>query len=293
MTVRHMKIFIIVYQLMNITKAAEELHMTQPAVSRAIQEMEHYYGVCLFDRINKRLYRTECSDDLYTQAVHIVDSFDQLEKGLKNWDQLGVLRVGASITLGNFMIPPLVKEFQKNYPHLKIKISINSGTKIQEQLLENKIDLALIEGTVESEYLCKEEFSKDYLVLIFSPEDLLHTKSKIYMKDLADRQLLLRESGSVGRTLLNHIFAVHELPLEPAWESVSTQAIIKGVKAGLGISFLPAKLVEEEVEKGTIETRIVEDESFSRSNYIVWHKNKNLTKAAMDFIKLCQSHHHS
>ena len=113
MTVKHMKIFIQVYQTQNITRAAGLLHMTQPAVSRAIQELEKYYGVNLFERMNHHLYVTESGRQFYAHALHIVESFDLMEKGLRNGDESGVLRVGASISLGNFLMPQLVTEFQK------------------------------------------------------------------------------------------------------------------------------------------------------------------------------------
>ena len=99
MTLRHMKIFLAVYQTQHITKAAQQLRMTQPAVTRAIQEIESYYGIRLFERINRKLYITQTGTMFYTYAVHIVDSFDQMEKGLRDWDQLGLLRVGTTIAL--------------------------------------------------------------------------------------------------------------------------------------------------------------------------------------------------
>ena len=99
MTIRHMKIFAAVYREQSVTRAAESLHMTQPAVTRAIQEIEGYYGVRLFERINRRLSATESGKHLYARAVHIADAFDAMETELRNWDALGVLRVGASVTL--------------------------------------------------------------------------------------------------------------------------------------------------------------------------------------------------
>ena len=100
-----MKIFIAVYNALSITKAAQALHMTQPAVSRAIQEMEQFYGICLFERMNRKIYVTESAKELYSYAVHIVDTFDSMEQEMKNWDELGVLRIGSTITLGNFFLP--------------------------------------------------------------------------------------------------------------------------------------------------------------------------------------------
>lgn len=97
MTLRHMKIFLAVYQTQHITKAAQQLRMTQPAVTRAIQEIESYYGIRLFERINRKLYITQTGTMFYTYAVHIVDSFDQMEKGLRDWTSWGFSGLGPPL----------------------------------------------------------------------------------------------------------------------------------------------------------------------------------------------------
>lgn len=289
MTVRHLKIFLAVYRAQSITRAAGELHMTQPAVTRAVQELERYYGVCLFERCHRRLSATECAGQLYAQALHIVESFDRMETDLRNWEELGVLRVGASITLGNFLLPELVQELAGRYPSLQIRAMVASGAQIQQALLENRLDVALIEGEAKAAHLHAEAFAKDRLLLILPPEHPLCGKPAIDLRDLADYPLLLREQGSAGRSFLDHVFAVHGVSVSPAWESVSTQALVKAVGLGLGVSILPEQLVRTALEAGTIVTRAVQDEPFTRQNFVVWHENKFLTASARDFIKLCKT----
>ncbi|MGB8452442.1 MAG: LysR family transcriptional regulator [Anaerocolumna sp.] len=288
MTIRHMKIFLQVYQTQNITRAAEIMHMTQPAVTRSIQEIEAYYGVCLFERINRRLFVTESGKQLYAQALHIVDSFDMMEKGLRNWDSFGVLRVGASITLGNYLLPELVCQFQKQRPNIQVQVTVANGAILQKALLVNQLDIALLEGGVSEPELQTEVFEKDHLVLIVSPSHPLLTQEKIVLKDLLPYHFLLREKGSVGRTFLDNVFAIRGITLHPLWESASTQAIVKAVGYGIGLSILPEQLVCSDITAGTIGTREIMDESFDRLNYLVWHKNKYLTTAAQEFIALCK-----
>ncbi len=290
MTVRHMKIFIEVYRTENITRAAALLHMTQPAVTRAVQELERYYGVRLFERINRRLSVTESGKQLYAHAVHIVNSFDEMEKGLRNWDEMGVLRIGASITLGNFLLPDLTVQFKKRHPDLQIRVQISNGARIQQALLDNRLDLAMIEGAVSEEHLHTEAFTQDRLVLILPPGHPLCTARNIRLQDLSGYDFLLRERGSAGRTFLDHVFAVHGLALTPAWESTSTHAIIKAVHAGIGISFLPEQLVKEEIASGLVVTREIEDEEFTRKHFLVWHENKFLSPSAQSFIQLCREY---
>lgn len=287
MTIRHLRIFVQVYQTLSITKAARELHMTQPTVTRAIQEIERYYNIALFERMNHRLYVTEGGKLFYTHALHIVDSFEQMEKGMRGWNEEGMLRVGSSITLGSQFMPRVVAIMKERYPKLQIHVSVSNAAQIRSDLLENKLDIALIEGDFTQPPLHAEEFSEDRLVLVMSPVNPLCKKKNLYLQDFSKEDFLLRENGSVGRALLNHVFAVHGLQLEPVWESASTRAVVEAVKNNLGISFLPQHLVAASIEAGDIVTQQVKDEDFVRKNYIVWHENKYITSTAREFINLC------
>lgn len=289
MTIRHVNIFLAVYQTGSITRAAEKLYMTQPAVTRAIKDLEHYYGVLLFERINQRLSVTEAGRQFYVYALHIIDLFDQMEKKLRNWDELGVIRVGASVTLGSVLLPKALKTFQASHAEITIKATVTNGTKLQYKLENNELDFALIEGGVAGENLLCEEFSEDRLILLLPPKSELLERKTVCLADLKGYPLVLRENESVSRILLNHIFALHNLSVEPFMESVSVHAILQAVHEGIGISFLPERLIRHSIESGFIATRPVADEDFIRKNYIVRHKNKLLTSSAKNFISLCCS----
>lgn len=126
MTLRHIKIFLAVCQHdCNTTKAAKALLMTQPAVSLAIRELEEYYGVRLFDRIGRRLNITEAGQQFLSYGSHIVALFDDMEKGLRNWDALGLLRVGASITIGAQLLPNYIRAFYAQYPGKEIQAVVD------------------------------------------------------------------------------------------------------------------------------------------------------------------------
>lgn len=288
MTIRHMRIYIHVYQTQSITKAAEQLHMTQPAVTRAIQEIENYYGIGLFERINRRLYRTEAGHQLYTQSLHMVEAFDTMEQGLRNWDAFGVIRVGATVTLGNFLLPELVMKFHGLYPDIRIQATVSNGGTLQKGLLNNLYDLTLVESSVGEPELHTEPLGGDRLILIVPPGHELLSRQKPELQDTICYPILLREKGSTARTFLDNYFAVRGLMLCPVWESVSTQAIVKAVSCGVGISFLPERLVKKHVEAGEICTKEIQNVDFTRQHYLAWHKNKFLTGSMKNFIKLCK-----
>ena len=285
MTLRHLRVFLAVYQTQNVTRAAERLHMPQPTVTRAVQELERYYGVRLFERINRRLYITQSGRQLYARAVHIVGSFDRMEKELKNWDEFGLLRIGATPTLASVLLPKTLMTFEKKHPKLRVRCSVENGTHLQEALADDRLDFALIEGEVAAEHLHAEPFSEDRLILLLPPDDPRRNAPALTLRELAEAPLLLREKGSMGRSFLDRVFAAHDLPLEPLMESISTHAIIQAVHAGLGISFLPQRLIRHSVESGFVATRAVDDEPFVRRNFAVWHEDKFLTRSARELLE--------
>lgn len=285
MTIKHLKIYVEVYRFENVTKAAAALHMTQPAVSRAIQEMEQYYHVRLFERINHRLYVTELGKEFYAYALHIIDSFAQMENDLRNWDECGILRIGASISMGTCLLPHVLLACKQHSPHLTIKSTVSNWHNLQQLLLNNALDFAVMEGGIIHEQLHAEIISQDHLVPVLPPHAPERNTQKT-LEELSKNPLLLREYGSAGRGFLEHIFAIHHIQAEPLMESISTQAILQSVHAGLGISFLPESLVQESIDTGFVSTCKVTNETFSRDNYLVWHHQKFLTKAAKETMDL-------
>lgn len=127
MTLRHMRIFAEVYRTRNVTHAAQNLHMTQPAVTRAIQELEQHYGVRLFERLYRHLSPTEAAQRLYAQAVYLLDTFDHMEAAMRDWDSLGVVRVGATVTLGSTILPVLARRFAALYPGIELQAKVATG----------------------------------------------------------------------------------------------------------------------------------------------------------------------
>lgn len=291
MTLRHMKVFLTVYKTQNMTLAAEQLHLTQPAVTRVIKEIENYYGVCLFERLNRRLYVTESGRRLYAQALHLIDTFESMEKEMRNLDTFGLLRIGSTIALGIYLLPELIFIFQKQIPQIQVQVTVSNRRTLQKMLLNNQLDIALIEGGVDDSHLHGEAFGGDRLVLITPPYHPLLKKKDVTLLDLLAYPLLLREKNSSVRIFVEQLFAVEGLPpLNPHWESASTQAIVQAVSYGMGISLLPEPLVKRDILLGTVCTCPVVGADLCRQNYVVWDKHKFLTKATQEFIALCKKH---
>lgn len=287
MTLRHIKIFVTVCEFGSATLAAQHLFLAQPAVSLAISELEGYYGIKLFDRISKRLHITEAGKQFLQYATHIVSLFDQLEKEVRNLDQVGLLRVGASITIGNYLMPNFAQEFLKSHPKMKVNVIIENSESIEQRVLKNEIDFGLIEGITHNSYITSKCFMDDSLVLICSAGHPWTVLGEVELDQLKSENFLIREKGSAGREIFDSLMQIHGLEITPSWQSVSTQAIIRGVSKGLGVSVLPYMLVKENLDSGEIKSIKIKGIPLKRQFSVIYHKNKFLTDTAKDFIGLC------
>lgn len=288
MTLRHLRIFVEVCRLSSITKAADSLHLTQPAVSLAIRQLEEYYGIRLFDRISKKLYLTEPGTRMLSYAAHIVESFDEMETRLKNWDYSGALRIGSSISTGTQMLPQLIRQFNQKYPEIRTQVIIDNSRIIEEKVLTNQLDLALVESLTYSPDLISRPFFEDQLIIIACPDHPLTRVSRPDVQVLSEYPVLLREQGSGTREVLDALLLTEQVQVTPLWESTSTRSIINAVKEKIGISILPYELVKNEIHSGEIAAIPVAAPSLSRTCSIIVHRNKYLTPSAEAFMAICQ-----
>lgn len=287
MTLRHMKIFTAVFRNSNITRAAEELHLAQPSVSLAIKELEEYYGIRLFERIGRGISPTEGAKKFYEYALHIVSLFDEMETKIKNWDTLGTLRLGTSITIGTHILPILLERYQKMYPELTIEAVVNRSAFIERKILDNSIDIGLIENQPEHPDICSRPFMQDELCAIVPVGHPLSCRKELALEEMAQYPFLMREKGSAGRDILDACFAVRQISVRPRMESSSTQAIVRSVAEGLGVAVLPYLLIKKDIEAQTVK-QIPLKHPLQRSLNIIYHKGKYLTKNMKAFMKLCR-----
>lgn len=171
MTLRHLKIFVAVCDEGGVTAAARALYMAQPSVSLALQELEGYYGVPFFDRIARRLHLTQAGERFLTYARHILSMYEEMEQSVRNWDGAGFLRVGASITCGTCLMPKLAKDFARQFPQVELQVTVDNSNSLQQRVLENRLDLALVEGVSPWEKLKVIPFLNDELVVLCPADD--------------------------------------------------------------------------------------------------------------------------
>lgn len=291
MTIRHMKIFLsICDNSYNTTRAAEKLHMTQPGVSLAIKELEQYYGVTLFDRIGRKLKITEAGQKFRGYSSHIISLFDDMEKGMRNWDFFGLIRVGSSITIGSHFLPNYVKTFYNRFPGTQVQVTIASSEQLEQKILNNELDFALIEGVSHIPEFLSEEYMEDYLTVICPANGCFYQGQQISIDEFRQQKFLLREHGSGTRETFERVIEEAGFSVLPIWEAMSTTALINAVISGLGIAVLPYRMVTDALERGLVLAISVKELNFRRKFHIIYHKQKFLTSSAKSFINLCRNY---
>lgn len=291
MTIRHLRIFLAVCDCgFNTTRAAEAMHMTQPAVSLAVRELEQYYGVSLFDRLGRRLHITEAGQRFREYASHIAALFDDLERGMRNWDSFGILRVGASITIGSQFLPGYVTTFNTRCPGTEVRAVIEPSEKLEQKLADNELDLALIEGISHLSSLVSEPYMEDRLDVICPAKGSFGQGEEITTEQFRRQRFLLREKGSGTREVFERVIEQAGFSVTPIWEAMSTTALVNAVINGLGIAVLPHRMVTGPLERGLVHSIRVKGLDFGRKFYIIYHKEKFLTPSAREFIALCRSY---
>lgn len=180
-----------------------------------------------------------------------------------------------------------MRQYQAEFPALHVDVQVCRASQVEQLVLDNRIDLGLIETQPEHEELVAVPFSRDELQAIVPPDSPLAGRGKVTIQELAQFPFLMREPGSAGRKALDGYLALHRLSVQPAWESVSTQALIKAVVEGLGVAVLPKLLIQQDVASGNV-VPLTLKEPLRRTLNIVYHKRKYLSESMQRFIALCR-----
>lgn len=272
MTIRRLKVFIKVCELGSISKAANELHITQPSVSQTIKELEDYYNVVLFNRVNKKLVLTVEGKLLLQKAKEVIHDFLEFETLANKKDLNPKVRIGATMTFGAFIIPKLNDVIKKEIHDANPLFFIDKPASLQERVLRGDLDFALQEGVINSNSLKAIQIGSDELIAICAPEFDAPTKMKI--TDLINYDLLLRESGNPSRRILDYQLIIKGIKLpEPKLESISNNVILSMTMAGQGIGILPQAIARKFLQSGQIR-QIELDIPLKRKLFLISHKNK-------------------
>lgn len=208
-----LSVFISVARHLNYTKASKELHISQPAITRHIQELEATYGVQLFERSGNSITLTKAGHIFLKHAESIIENFRALEfdMNLLSGNYAGTLRIGASTTIAQYVLPAIVAKFISRFPDIRFTMLTGNSEQIEAAVEEHKIDLGLVEGNSRKHNLKYTLFAKDELVLVTNTKN--KTKSEISVDELADLPLVLREHGSGTLDVIENAMSNHKKKL--------------------------------------------------------------------------------
>ncbi len=299
MSDRRLKVFHAVAKLLSFTKAAEALHMTQPAVTFQVRQLEEYFNTRLFDRTHNKVNLTPAGNKVYEFADRIFDLYDEMENSVRELtgEISGALTIGASTTIAEYMLPTLLGQFKANYPDINIRLKVSNTEGIVSMVEHNVIDLGVVEASVSNKNLIVEVCHDDQLVVVAPPNhELAQQKGPIKPDVLKSLPFICREEGSGTREVIMEYLqdnAINQGEMNFCLELGSPEALKGAVEAGMGISILSRSTIAKELKLGTL-TEIQLDPPLSRPFSFVRQRQKfrvRVMEELLEFAKnYCESH---
>ncbi|GAA4103033.1 LysR family transcriptional regulator [Zhongshania borealis] len=288
-TLRQLEVFLAAAHTENITRAAQQLSMSQSAASSALKDLEQQFNIQLFDRIGKRLQINELGRALRPQAEALLDQAQALEQGFRRHDQVGELKVGATLTIGNYLAVDIMAEFINRHPAAKVALNVANTAAISQQVLNFDLDVGLIEGELHHPDLEVTKWREDELQIFCSPNHPLAKKKNLSNADLLAAQWILREPGSGTRQAFDR--ALHDLlpDLNIRLELQHTEAIKRAVETGLGIGCLSKVSLQGSLETKRLVALEAKSRDFKRYFYFILHRQKYRSEGILRWLELCQN----
>jgi DNA-binding transcriptional LysR family regulator len=292
LNLNHLAIFQAIAEAGSIGGGAARLHISQPAASKQLKDFESTLGLALFDRLPRGVRLSAAGEQLLIYARRISATENAAEQALAELRNLhaGKLAIGASTTIGNYLLPALLAEYRHAWPGIEIVLEIANTELIQRKLLDNVLDLGLTEGFVESDELHAEVFAVDQIVVIAAPDHPLTKCSALTLQQLCHEPCVLREPGSGTRSVIEHMLTQRGLQHAAAMSLGSTEAIKRAVAAGAGISLVSRLAVSSELAAKTLVLLPVEDLQLERPLHKLSLRNKQASRAVQVFAELLTLH---
>lgn len=287
-TLRQLEVFLATAHFENVTRAAQSLAMSQSAASGALKDLERQFDMQLFDRVGKRLQANEQGLSLRPKAQALIEQAKALQQELINHKDIGHIKVGATLTIGNYLAVALIADFMRENPGAEIHLEVANTEAIARQVLNFDLDIGLIEGEFYHTDLEVSHWRDDALVVFCAPNHPLAQKSVLDDQDLIAAEWILRETGSGTRQGFDR--AMHGLLASQSikLELQHTEAIKRAVEAGLGISCLSNITLEDAFQRGSLVPLKVPHRDFHRAFYFILHKNKYRSTGIQRWLALCQ-----
>ena len=283
-TFRQLRVFEAVARHLSFTRAAEELHLTQPAVSMQVKQMEGAIGLPLFEQMGRSIHLTEAGEVMHHYSRLIAENLAEAEQAMEELKGIegGRLRVTVASTV-NYFATRLLSDFCRQHQGVRVVLDVTNREGLLATLEANETDIALMGKPPDGLDVDAEPFMENPLVVIAAPDHPLAGRSRIPLVRLREETFLMREPGSGTRMAMERFFREKSVALSSTIEMTSNEAIKQSVQAGLGLGIVSAHTLELELEVGRLVTLKVESFPIKRRWYLVHRKGKRLSAAAAAF----------
>ena len=288
-TLKQLQVFLAVANHENASKAANELSMSQSAVSTALKELEQRFDLELFDRVGKRLQLNEQGALMRAKAASLLAQAEELELSLRKHSDIGELKVGATLTIGNYLAVEIMAEFMKEHDQAKVELVVENTASIAAKVQNFELDIGLIEGELQQANLDVRPWRDDELALFCSPEHYLAKKQYLDDLDLMAANWIVRETGSGTRQAFDRAMSGILSGLKLRLELQHTEGIKRAVEAGLGIGCLSKITLEDAFKRGTLIPLMAKHRDWTRKFYFILHRQKYLSSGVRSWMEHCQN----
>ena len=291
---RRLQVFHTVARLLSFTKAAETLHMTQPAVTFQVRQLEEHFNTRLFDRTHNRISLTEAGKRVFEYSDRIFEHYAEMESAVREMtgDVSGVLMIGASTTIAEYLLPALLGDFKKKYPDVNVQLKVSNSDGIVHMVENNVIDLGVVESPVMNKNLVVEVCRVDQLVAVVTPGHPLADRTSVSIGDLLEHPYICREEGSGTREVIAEYMTqqgVNAGQVHLTMELGSPESIKGAVEAGMGVSIISLATVQKELKLGTLVALTMEP-SLERPFSFVHQKQKFRHRAMDELLEFARSY---
>ncbi|WP_342513474.1 LysR family transcriptional regulator [Sporosarcina sp. FSL K6-1522] len=290
---QHLHVFVTVVEKGSFSRAAEALHMTQPAVSQYIKLLEQAYGGKLLDRSNKYVRLNKAGEIVYYHAKEIVGLYTKMQSLMDDLSNRasGPLSIGASYTFGEYVLPHFIARLREQFPLIKPRIVIGNTKEIAKLVVGHQLDVGIIEGDFKNAHLSIDAFAEDTMFVVASSHHRFTQQDcEVNVSELEKEAWIVRELGSGTREATERIFHAMSIAPNDIMEFGSTQLIKESVESGLGITFLSQFAIRREVSMGRLKIVPVKGAPYKRKFSIILRTSFK-TKALEVFINLLKEHH--
>ena len=287
-SLRQLEIFVSISRTESVSRAAEALSLSQSATSTSLSELERQFDLQLFDRVGKSLRINETGRQLLPRAVELLNRAKEIENLLQGHAGFGFMRIGATLTVGNYLATILVARFLQEHPESRIQLQVHNTSTIVQQIANHELDLGLIEGDCNHPDIEVQPWIADELVVFSAPNHPLAKQRKVSLDQLLQEDWILREKGSGTRATFDRAFHNHHSRLKIRLELEHTEAIKRAVESGLGIGCISRLALKDAFRRGSLVPISTPNLDLSRFFYFLWHKQKYQTTGIREFLDLCK-----